>query len=269
MAFAVRVFAIVGASLLWVFPSFGQSTPAEDYAVAETAGAPASPEVALPEIVSRLREAQLRNHETGHPYTVIREYELSSNKPQPSSVTAEINFVPPDVKQYSIRSTQGGSSGERIVRRVLEHETELASSWKDSLLTQENYDFQLLGRAMLGDHDCFLLAITPRRDSKSLIRGRAWIDSGSFNVRRIEGAPDKNPSWWLKRLEITMDFAPVGDMWLQTAFTARADVRFFGEHTLAAHDIEYRAPAQSAAAGQSLPRHSPASMVGAGMLRVH
>ncbi len=59
-------------------------------------------------------------------------------------------------------------------------------------------------------------------------------------MRRVEGAPLKTPSWWVKRLEITMQFSQVMGMWLQTAFIAKADVRFFGEQTLMAHDVQLR-----------------------------
>ena len=48
--------------------------------------------------------------------------------------------------------------------------------------------------------------LTPRRDSKELVHGRAWIDAEKFNVRRVEGMV-KAPSWWLKRVEITMRFS--------------------------------------------------------------
>jgi hypothetical protein len=233
----------------------------------------------LAEIVRRLTEVQLLNRQSGHPYTVVREYELRSGKSsEPSDVTAEISVLPSGAKEYNIRSTQGGGSGERVVRRLLDHETEMASAWRQAALSEENYRFQLLGRESVDGEDCFVLGLSPRRDSRDLIRGRAWIDSSSFNVRRIQGTPAKSPSWWVKRLDINLEFSQLLGMWLQTAFTARAEVRLFGEHTLMGRDVQIRAAEASAPAMPQIngdqPPNSPEpnaldtspAMVGAGVL---
>ena len=94
-------------------------------------------------------------------------------------------------------------------------------------------------------------------------------------MRRIAGAPLKTPTWWLKRLEITMQFSQVMGMWLQTAFVAKAEVRFFGEQTLTAHDVQLRtgelvgSAAKPAAGTQSWQLNgagSSSTIVGAGVL---
>ncbi len=230
----------------------------------------------LVEIVERLAQAQQQNHEAARSYTVVRNYELvNGSKPESSSqVQAEVSYSPPGTKEYAIRATTGGR-GERVVRRVLEHEAEMASSWRKVALLEENYHFALLGEETVAGHECFVLSLTPRSDYKDLIRGRAWIDAENFNVRRIEGAPLKTPSWWVKRLEITMQFSQVMGMWLQTAFVAKAEVRFFGEQTLTAQDVQLRtgelvgSATKSAEGTQSWQLNgagnSPA-MVGAGVL---
>jgi hypothetical protein len=231
---------------------------------------------ALAEIVQRLARAQQENHLAARAYTVLRNYELvNGKKPESSSqVQAEVSYSPPGTKEYAIRATSGNGRGERVVRRVLEHEAEMASSWKEAALSEENYSFKLLGKETVEGHDCYVLSLTPRRDSNDLIRGQAWIDAGNFNVRRIEGAPLKAPSWWLKRLEITMQFSQVMGMWLQTAFIAKAEVRFLGEQTLTARDVQLRAgemvgtsTGRPGAEGWQLngAGNSPA-MVGAGVL---
>jgi hypothetical protein len=55
----------------------------------------------------------------------------------------------------------------------------------------------------------------------------------------IDGDLAKNPSWWLKRVHLTLSFGEVGGMWLQTGTRAEADVRVFGEHTLTSNEINY------------------------------
>ncbi len=231
----------------------------------------------LAEIVERLAQAQWENHLAARSYTVLRNYELMNGKKpgNSSEVQAEVSYSPPGTKEYTIRATSGSGGGERVVRRVLEHEAQMASSWKESALTEENYEFELLGKEMVDGHDCFVLKLTPSRDSRDLVRGQAWVDAKSFNVRRIEGAI-RPPSWWLKHVEVTMKFSQVMGMWLQTAFVAKADVRFLGEHTLTAENVQTSTGDAAEVATQSDtgktleptltgPASSPA-MVGAGVL---
>jgi hypothetical protein len=65
---------------------------------------------------------------------------------------------------------------------------------------------------------------------------------------RIEGEPAKSPSWWVKNLKLSLTFGRVGDMWLQTGTQAIANVRFLGQHTMIARDVNYQLPVQVAAA---------------------
>jgi len=238
---AVPTIAILAVALIAALPGFSQARKSLPHTVSPVASAIGGALPGLPEIVSRLTAVQLQNHQLGRAYTVVREYELLNRKQaQPSSVTAEVSIVPPDSKQYTIRSTQGGGSGEHLVRRVLDHEVEIAPAWRETALTEENYNFQLLGRENVDGYDCIVLGLVPRRESRDLIRGRAWIDAASFNIRRLVGSPAKNPSWWVKRLEITLDFSPIMGIWMQTAFTAHAEVRLFGEHFFVGREVQVR-----------------------------
>ena len=231
-------------ALIFAYPCLAQGTQSHSLQHRQGRASPAAvpptePQPSLPEIVDRLTAVQFQNHQVAHPYTVVRQYELLNRKSsEPSTVMAEVSVVPPGVKEYAIRSTQGGGPGERLVRRVLDHEVEIAPAWKQTALIEENYSFQLLGRENVDGHDCFVLGLSPRRDSKDLIRGRAWVDDASFNVLRIEGSPAKNPSWWVKHLDVTLQFSQVMGIWLQTALSARAEIRFFGEHIFRGRDVE-------------------------------
>jgi hypothetical protein len=48
------------------------------------------------------------------------------DKQPTSEVMAQINFVPPDMKTYKITQARGNSRGEKIVRELLDRETESA-----------------------------------------------------------------------------------------------------------------------------------------------
>jgi hypothetical protein len=194
----------------------------------------------LETIVARMTRAQQDARAGVRPYAVTRYYELRSDaKPdKASTVTAEIRFQPPSTKDFTIQETKG-ADGERVVRKVLEHEREMASQWEKTAFTEANYSFALAGEDVLDGHRCYVLEMKPRREAKELIRGRVWVDAEQFNVRQVVGEPSKSPSFWIKHMEVTLRYADVQGMWLQTAASATADVRMMGRHVFTSRDMSY------------------------------
>jgi len=192
-----------------------------------------SPDLSL--ILQRLEEAQHQDPAQSRPYEVIREYKVfRGNEKQPTSeVMAQINFVPPDTKTYKITQARGTSSGEKMVRELLDLETESAKKGLGSQISRTNYDFVFLRQETFGVVPEHVLRIVPKRKDKSLLRGQIWVDARTLRIRRIEGVPAKSPSFWIKDIHITLQFADVSGMWIPTSFDAVATVRLLGRYTLA------------------------------------
>jgi hypothetical protein len=212
----------------------------------------------LTTLLSRMSATQAANHGQVKEYTVVRRYTLRSgnNETSDSQVVAEVSYEPPAKKEYEIRETTGSGRGEKVVRRVLDHEVDSKADWHSTAITTDNYDFQMLGREQSKDCTCYVLGITPRREAKDLIKGRVFVDPDSFQIRRIAGELVKSPSWWVKRVNVTLYFTDVKGMWLQTAGYADADVRIVGRHVLETHDIGYRT--QDVVASKVSPRRDDA-----------
>ncbi len=216
---------------------------------AAQAGSSAGPQLtrtdpaALPTIISNLERAQLLNRAHIRGYTVTRDYKLyAQDEGSPmSQVIAEVTFQPPNKKEYEIRQHSGSGQGEKVVRKVLDHEQEMAKDSTDHDLNRRNYEFVYEGERELNGVRCYVLKITPKRDDKDLLDGYAWIDTATFLPRRISGTPSKNPSWWVKKLQVEMTYAPVDGMWLPTGSRADADIRLFGRHTFIGRDLRYEA----------------------------
>ncbi len=212
-------------------------------AVAQTP-AQSNPAPDLNTIVNRMMTAQHRNKEQARAITVKRDYQLLDHRQeQKAQVVAHITYMPPDQKEYTIESSYGGI-GEKILRDVLDKETEQPRDPGRKELSTQNYEFQLLGSESLNGHQCYVLALDPKRGDKELIRGRVWVDSETYNIRRIEGNPAKNPSWWIRDLYILMSFADVDGMWLRTFTYAVANVRFKGKYEMVSRDLEYHPAAE-------------------------
>jgi len=209
-------------------------------------------------IVDRMLRAQQENKARIRPFTVKRDYLLlDKQEQQKAQVVANITVLPPDSKQYNIEKSSGGM-GEKVLRDVLSKETEPPKDAQRKELSPANYDFALLGEETIDGRRCFLLGMNPRREEKDLLRGKLWVDVENYNIRRVEGTPAKNHSWWIHDLHILMSFADVDGMWLRTSTHAVANVRFKGKYVMESRDIEYRFTQQTA----SRSRRNPAIFAG-------
>jgi hypothetical protein len=197
---------------------------------------------AVETILSRMAEARAENRTRLRPYSVTRAYKLFGKEKQTTKaeIIADVTFVPPDVKHYAIRQANGMGLGEKIVRQMLDHETDIVKDYGSTDLTSDNYDFRLVREEQLNGQPCYVLETLPKRNGKTLLRGHIWVDATTYQLRRTEGEPGKAPSWWLRDSRIVLLYGNVGGMWLQTASESTANVRFVGPHTMVARDVEYR-----------------------------
>ena len=123
-----------------------------------------------------------------------------------------------------------------MVRELLDREIESAKKGHGSEISRTNYEFVFLRYENFGIVPAYVLQIVPKRNDRYLLRGQIWVDASTFRIRRIEGAPAKSPSIWLKRIHITLQFAQLKGMWIPTSFDAIATVRLLGQYTLAGHN---------------------------------
>jgi len=199
-------------------------------------------------ILQRLEDVQHQDPAESRPYEVTREYKVfrGSDRQPTSEVMTQINFVPPDTKTYKITQAQGNARGEKIVRELLDWEIESAKKGHASEISRANYDFVFLRKEDFGLVPEYVLGIIPKRKDKYGLRGQIWVDASTFHIRRIEGIPAKSPSFWIKGIHITLQYAELNGMWIPVSFDAIATVRLLGQFTLAGLNIRATAaPAES------------------------
>lgn len=188
----------------------------------------------LKQIVSSMEAARVQSKQT-EPFLLTREYRLfHGDEPTPTSeVKAEINVVPPHERDYKIVESKGSDRGEKIVRKILDHEAEAEKSRvPPTALVSDNYNFGFEGEQRFQGVRCYVLSLHPKRQDTSLIEGKAWVDASTFLVRKVEGAMSKSPSWWVKDVTLTVLFGEIGGVWTQTATSAIANVRLAGKYTV-------------------------------------
>jgi len=231
--------------LAFLLVSFLGTMPLLSWGQAQTLG--------LEQILTRMDQARAADHDHSVAYMVTREYHLTAQGAgqADSEVVAQVNFTPPGAKDYTIFKSQGGDRATGIVRKVLDQESSMAGHTQSHEVSTQNYSIALAGRENIDGHDCYVLQLTPKRDTVELVRGKAWVDARSFELRRIAGKTAKSPSFWIKNLDVTVNYDEVKGVWLQTSTQATADVRIAGPHVLTSRELDVQTATFSASAQTS------------------
>jgi hypothetical protein len=193
-------------------------------------------------IIARMAQARSENRASFRPYIVTRDYKLfgEDESKSKSEVIADVAFVPPGSKKYSIQKANGSTLGQMIVRRILASEVEITKDYTSTDLSQENYGFRFLHKEDVNGQRCYVLEMLPRRKDKHLLRGDVWVDANTYLIRRFEGRPARNPSWWVRDVRVALVYGDVGGMWLQTASKSTAQARILGPYTVVSRDVNYQ-----------------------------
>jgi hypothetical protein len=204
----------------------------------------------LNSILDSLERTGEQNPAASRPYEVTREYKVfHADDPNPiSAVTAQISFSPPDTKTFKITDAQGSPNGKKIISAVLEQEVVSAKEGRQRDISRSNYDFVFLREQDFGFVPEYVLHIIPKRKEKGLLLGDIWVDAKTYRIRQIIGILEA-PSFWIKDLHLTLQFASVNEMWLPVSVHAIAAVRFLGIYSLAGQNL---APSVAAVSTPSL-----------------
>jgi hypothetical protein len=193
----------------------------------------------LNSILDSLERTEEQNPSHSRPHEVTREYKVfQGDNPKPiSDVTAQISFTPPDIKTFKITDAQGSPRGKKIVSAILEQEIASAKEGHQRDISRSNYDFVFLREQNFGVVPEYVLHVIPKRKEKGLLLGDIWVDAKTYRIRQIIGVPLRTPSFWVKDLHITVQFADVNGMWIAVSVDAIATVRFLGIYSLSGLDL--------------------------------
>jgi len=212
----------------------------------------------LPTIVTRMSAAQHEEQAKYGAYQLMRRYQVFDSDDKGKARTeliAKIDFAPPGQKSYTIEKSTGGM-GERAIRHALDHEVDLTKSPERVEMTERNYTFSYAGEETIAGERCYVLESHPKRNDSDLLKAKIWVDTDDFHIRRVSGHPQKSPSFWVKDVDLTLEYGQVHGMWMHTSTRAEAQIRFSGPFTLVSRDLSLQvAPQVAKAQSRRQPRH--------------
>ena len=86
----------------------------------------------------------------------------------------------------------------------------------------------------------WLCSLKPKRGSKYLIEGKAWIDPNENAIVRVEGRTAKSVSFWIGKPHIIQEFRKVGDVWVSASNRSTSDVKLLGHTELYVEFVNYQ-----------------------------
>jgi outer membrane lipoprotein-sorting protein len=228
--------------------------------------ASASVQPTVKQIVEQMKVRNRKRAEALKGYTGTRYYRLVYTGfpgDRVAEIVVDARFEAPNKKEFTVISQSGSAFIiKRVLKRLLESEQEANTEEQRArtAMTEQNYDFELLGQEVVGNRPAYVLRVIPKVDSKFLYRGKAWVDTQDFAIVKIEAEPAKRPSIWISRTQIHHVYAKIGDFWLPAENQSTTDVRLGGVAVLTIRYTNYKV-SQNHAMSSRLPQdgNSPLS----------
>jgi len=146
-------------------------------------------------------------------------------------------------KEYQILDMQAEGLQKRVFLKILEAEVEGSrrdSSEGNTDVTAANYNFEYAGTQTTNGKQYVVVELKPKRSSKFLIAGKAWIDPKENAIVRVEGQTARSVSFWIGKPQITQCFRKVEDIWVSASNKSVSDVKLLGRTELTVDFSDYK-----------------------------
>lgn len=127
----------------------------------------------------------------------------AQNKDRFGWLEAATEYSPVTGFRYRV-TAEGGSSfvRDKVLRAVLESERDLIAKRQPArfALAHANYRFQPKG---IDAEGLAAIDVAPKREDHVLVEGTLFLRPGDGQLVRVQGRLVKNPSFWVKRADVT------------------------------------------------------------------
>ncbi|HZU27385.1 MAG TPA: hypothetical protein VFA04_17795 [Bryobacteraceae bacterium] len=200
------------------------------------------------DIIARMMQADDARDRSLKAYTAVRHYTLRGEKGRTGEMTVRLDYDSASGKKFEILAANGADGlYRRVFDKVLQAEVETSrrTGQNDSSISSRNYKFQLLGQEMRDGRRCYVIQLLPKRKSKYLIDGKAWIDEQDYALVRLEGRTAGSVSFWVGKPYIVQCYRKVGNYWLAATNDSIANAKIVGRMELTIQSSDYSVPGMS------------------------
>jgi hypothetical protein len=213
--------------------------------VAPVAVAQMGPELAL-EIYQRRAVWQSVSLASYSASTVI-EAELPDQSQKGRYELQRTYSAPHTLKFKAVNFTGDGFVKTNVIHRLMQSEVDHVEKEQgpDTAITSRNYKFNYKGVKEIGGRQVHVFEVKPREKRVGLFKGKIYIDSLTGSLRRAEGQAVKSPSFFVKKIEFSTDYADFGAFTFPVRLHSTAKTRLVGRAVVDVSISEYQPQAIS------------------------
>lgn len=161
-------------------------------------------------------------------YRAYRRLEAGTGDSKQGWLEAWTEVTPGQGLTYTIVG-EGGHEyiRNKVLRDILNSEQKLVANGQPlrASLTAANYTFADGGTT---DAGLVRVLLTPLRKAHGIVDGAVLIDPADGRLARIEGRLVKNPSFWLRNVDVVWKYARLGGAVVPVEVSSTGKVRMFG-----------------------------------------
>lgn len=213
-------------------------------ALAAQALAPSGDEIlARVESENHKRRALLKEYSGSRQYTI-----LNRRFGKQADVAVSVRYSQAEGEQYTVLTRSGSPKLNGIIDKVLASQAGASLPPENTRyqITAANYRVRLLGTEVVNGRSCHVLELAPRIKSRSLIVGKAWVDTESYAVVRTDGQFAASLSRIAGAPRITQEFGEVRGFWLPARIRSVTSSFLLGSTELEIVFSDYRLDTSSA-----------------------
>jgi negative regulator of sigma E activity len=169
------------------------------------------------EILARIERENNRRRVLLKSCSGSRQYTLQNLRfGKQAAVAVAMNYRADEGQRYTVLTRSGSDKLIGIIDKVIESETgaTLPPENARNQITSANYRLRVLGTEVSAGRNCYVLELAPKTRNRYLIAGKAWVDTGSYGVVRIEGRFAASISMLVGAPRISEEFMEVNGFWL-------------------------------------------------------
>ncbi len=172
--------------------------------------------------------------------TINAQASASSEKGQ-MSLTEKFS-APRTLAYTDVHFAGSGFIKTDVILRVLQADAEHVHRGMESktAILDSNYKFSYSRAESHEGRTLYRFAVMPRRKSAELFKGAILLDPWTGHLVRALGRLSKSPSWWVKRVDFSEDYADFGDFTLPFQIASVTQARIVGRVVLTIRHSGYQ-----------------------------
>lgn len=184
------------------------------------------------------RQHSLKGYEGMRRYTLVNEH-----MGKRAEMLVRVRGDRDGTKHFEIVTETGWKAAQKhVLHKMLESEVETSRPQErvKTRVSPDNYEFQTIRKETQDDRTVYAIDVAPKRQEKTLFRGRIWVDAEDYALVRVDGNPSKNPSLWTKSVHFVHAYQKSGPFWFPVTTESVTEARLFGTTDLTIEYFDYK-----------------------------